>query len=134
MPLVLLGGGGYTVKNVSRCWAYETAIALKTEISNDLPFSDYYDFFSSCDQKLHIEKDNTENKNTIQSLEEIINISFEKLRQITPVPSIHFQEVPPDAIDAIDAIGFPSDPDVRVSQREQDQYVSLSNEFYDDDF
>jgi len=27
-PTVLLGGGGYTVKNVARCWAYETGLAL----------------------------------------------------------------------------------------------------------
>ncbi len=28
IPLILLGGGGYTVPNVARCWAYETALAL----------------------------------------------------------------------------------------------------------
>lgn len=28
VPLLLLGGGGYTVRNVARCWAYETGIAL----------------------------------------------------------------------------------------------------------
>jgi histone deacetylase 1/2 len=27
-PMVLLGGGGYTIENVSRCWAYETAMVL----------------------------------------------------------------------------------------------------------
>lgn len=33
-PLILLGGGGYTVKNVPLCWAYETAIAAGVPISN----------------------------------------------------------------------------------------------------
>jgi histone deacetylase 1/2 len=28
IPIILLGGGGYTVTNVSRCWAYETSLAL----------------------------------------------------------------------------------------------------------
>ena len=27
-PLLLLGGGGYTIRNVARCWAFETAICL----------------------------------------------------------------------------------------------------------
>lgn len=27
-PVILLGGGGYTLENVSRCWAYETSVAL----------------------------------------------------------------------------------------------------------
>lgn len=31
VPLMLLGGGGYTPVNVARCWAYETAIALGKE-------------------------------------------------------------------------------------------------------
>ena len=26
IPLMVIGGGGYTIKNVSRCWTYETAI------------------------------------------------------------------------------------------------------------
>ena len=28
----MLGGGGYTIRNVARCWTYETAVALDTEI------------------------------------------------------------------------------------------------------
>lgn len=34
IPLLMLGGGGYTIRNVARCWAYETSIALDIEISN----------------------------------------------------------------------------------------------------
>jgi len=26
--MIVLGGGGYNVKNVARCWAYETGICL----------------------------------------------------------------------------------------------------------
>jgi histone deacetylase 1/2 len=25
VPILILGGGGYTMRNVSRCWTYETA-------------------------------------------------------------------------------------------------------------
>ena len=34
VPLMLLGGGGYTIRNVARCWTYETSLALNSEISN----------------------------------------------------------------------------------------------------
>ena len=34
VPLLLLGGGGYTIRNVARCWTYETAVALNCEIAN----------------------------------------------------------------------------------------------------
>jgi len=28
VPLFICGGGGYTLRNVPRCWTYETAIAV----------------------------------------------------------------------------------------------------------
>ena len=34
LPLLLLGGGGYTIRNVARCWTLETAYALGIDISN----------------------------------------------------------------------------------------------------
>ena len=36
VPLMLLGGGGYTVKNAARAWTYETACALGVEQDLDL--------------------------------------------------------------------------------------------------
>lgn len=32
VPTLVLGGGGYTMRNVARCWTYETAVLLDTEI------------------------------------------------------------------------------------------------------
>lgn len=32
LPLLLLGGGGYTIRNVSRTWAYETGLAAGQEL------------------------------------------------------------------------------------------------------
>ena len=34
VPLLLLGGGGYTIRNVARCWTYEPAVALNCKIAN----------------------------------------------------------------------------------------------------
>ncbi|OCH87622.1 histone deacetylase complex, catalytic component RPD3 [Obba rivulosa] len=47
IPLILLGGGGYTVKNVARTWAYETACALgiEREIDPNLPWNEYFEWF-----------------------------------------------------------------------------------------
>ena len=38
IPLLVMGGGGYTLRNVARCWTYETGVLLDEEISNELPF------------------------------------------------------------------------------------------------
>jgi histone deacetylase 1/2 len=47
IPLILLGGGGYTVKNVARAWTYETACALGIEdtIDPNLPWNEYFEWF-----------------------------------------------------------------------------------------
>jgi len=45
VPLLLLGGGGYTVRNVARCWAYETGIALNQKMQDELPYNNYYEYF-----------------------------------------------------------------------------------------
>jgi hypothetical protein len=46
VPLLVLGGGGYTVKNVARCWAYETGESiLGRQMEATLPLNDYFQFF-----------------------------------------------------------------------------------------
>lgn len=41
LPLLLLGGGGYTIRNVARTWAFETGLAAGQELgtSTFYPFS-----------------------------------------------------------------------------------------------
>eukprot|EP01017_Pseudomicrothorax_dubius_P045807 TRINITY_DN7980_c0_g1_i3.p1 TRINITY_DN7980_c0_g1~~TRINITY_DN7980_c0_g1_i3.p1 ORF type:complete len:325 (+),score=58.00 TRINITY_DN7980_c0_g1_i3:125-1099(+) len=34
IPMMVLGGGGYTLRNVARCWTYETGILLDEELPN----------------------------------------------------------------------------------------------------
>ncbi|KAI9520765.1 hypothetical protein NQZ68_013170 [Dissostichus eleginoides] len=63
LPLLMLGGGGYTIRNVARCWTYETAVALDTSIPNELPYNDYFEYFGP-DFNLHISPSNMTNQNT----------------------------------------------------------------------
>ena len=39
VPMLVLGGGGYTVRNVARCWTYETSLLVESDISNELPYT-----------------------------------------------------------------------------------------------
>lgn len=45
VPLLVTGGGGYTKQNVARAWTYETAVLLDTQLPNELPVTDYYEYF-----------------------------------------------------------------------------------------
>ncbi|KIK54758.1 hypothetical protein GYMLUDRAFT_76904 [Collybiopsis luxurians FD-317 M1] len=74
IPLILLGGGGYTVKNVARAWCYETACALgvqeqlvdpNTEGSEGggmMPWNDYFEWFGPR-YRLEVVKNNMEDVN-----------------------------------------------------------------------
>lgn len=70
LPFLMVGGGGYTIRNVSRCWTYETSVALGVEIANELPYNDYFEYFGP-DFKLHISPSNMSNQNTAEYLEKI---------------------------------------------------------------
>jgi histone deacetylase 1/2 len=43
VPVIVLGGGGYTMRNVARTWAYETGSLIDEKMSKQLPFNDYYE-------------------------------------------------------------------------------------------
>lgn len=70
LPLLILGGGGYTIRNVARCWTYETSVALDADIANELPYNDYFEYFGP-DFKLHISPSNMTNQNTPDYLDKI---------------------------------------------------------------
>uniref|UniRef100_A0A0D6QSK5 Histone deacetylase n=1 Tax=Araucaria cunninghamii TaxID=56994 RepID=A0A0D6QSK5_ARACU len=95
VPLLLLGGGGYTIRNVARCWCYETAVAVGVEPEDKLPYNEYYEYFGP-DYTLHVAPSNMENLNTPKDLEKIRNILLEQLKRIQHTPSVPFQERPPD--------------------------------------
>lgn len=43
---LVVGGGGYTVKNVARCWTYETSLILDEQLSNDIPYHGEFDLLT----------------------------------------------------------------------------------------
>ncbi|SGZ01410.1 BQ5605_C033g11144 [Microbotryum silenes-dioicae] len=100
IPLIVLGGGGYTIKNVSRCWTYETAVLLdlQTDLPNSLPHTAYDDFFNP-DWKLHPDlvqgRNRVENLNSKALLERIRIDALERLRYLHGAPSVGMCEVPP---------------------------------------
>ncbi|KAG0639902.1 hypothetical protein HOY80DRAFT_885587 [Tuber brumale] len=99
LPLLVLGGGGYTPRNVSRLWTYETAICVGAEIEDDLPARTPYREYFGPDYKLHppLSKEGKyENKNTKKYLESMKVKIMEQLRFIDGAPSVQLQEIPPD--------------------------------------
>ncbi|EPQ18616.1 Histone deacetylase 2 [Myotis brandtii] len=130
LPLLMLGGGGYTIRNVARCWTYETAVALDCEIPNELPYNDYFEYFGP-DFKLHISPSNMTNQNTPEYVEKIKQRLFENLRMLPHAPGVQMQAIPEDAVheDSGDEDG--EDPDKRISIRASDKRIACDEEFSD---
>jgi histone deacetylase 1/2 len=95
VPLLVLGGGGYTIRNVARCWAYETAVLLdQPDIPNDIPFNDYYEYYAP-DYSLHLTPEPMENLNDKGMLESVRIEILQQLQDLQGAPSVAMHEVPP---------------------------------------
>ena len=84
IPMMLLGGGGYTVKNVARAWTYETACALGIEqdIDPNLPWNEYFEWFGPR-YRLEVLENNLEDLNVKDgSLDEIRCASIECMSRV----------------------------------------------------
>lgn len=105
LPLLLLGGGGYTIRNVSRAWAYETGLAAGVELGSracsawclrrphaadprtEIPMNEYFEYFGP-NYQLDIPCSNMDDLNTREYLEKIKVQVFENLRQTGFAPSV----------------------------------------------
>eukprot|EP01116_Phalansterium_solitarium_P024049 TRINITY_DN868_c0_g7_i1.p1 TRINITY_DN868_c0_g7~~TRINITY_DN868_c0_g7_i1.p1 ORF type:complete len:432 (+),score=153.89 TRINITY_DN868_c0_g7_i1:107-1402(+) len=134
LPTMVLGGGGYTVKNVARCWTYETSLIVDTEISNELPFNDYFEYFAP-DFQLHPDIQTPyPNMNTKAYLDNIKAKVLENLRNLAHAPSVQMHEVPPDLLATQDTDDEHEDPDVSGIQKDRDLQPPIDHDdFYHDD-
>ncbi|KAF2362867.1 Histone deacetylase domain [Trinorchestia longiramus] len=130
LPLLLLGGGGYTIRNVARCWTYETAVALNADIANELPYNDYFEYFGP-DFKLHISPSNMANQNTPEYMDKIKTRLFENLRMLPHAPGVQSIAIPEDGIAEESDDEDKTNPDERISIRASDKRVAPDNEYSD---
>ncbi|OBS65395.1 hypothetical protein A6R68_06058 [Neotoma lepida] len=130
IPLLVLGGGGYTVRNVARCWTYETSLLVEEAISEELPYSEYFEYFAP-DFTLHPDvSTRIENQNSRQYLDQIRQTIFENLKMLNHAPSVQIHDVPADLLtyDRTDeADAEERGPEENYSRPE------APNEFYDGD-
>ncbi|KAJ1724700.1 Histone deacetylase 1 [Coemansia erecta] len=136
VPLFCLGGGGYTIRNVARTWAYETAVLLDEELDPVLPYNDYYDFYGP-EFRLDVPASNMDNANTKEYLEKIFRHIAEQLRGIPHAPSVMMQEVPKDwpeaSDDEVDDEDMDEEPERKISERQRDARIVPVTELYESD-
>ncbi|TIB69415.1 hypothetical protein E3P77_00578 [Wallemia ichthyophaga] len=140
IPLMVVGGGGYTIRNVSRCWAYETSVLLDMGVNDTLPQTSYDEYFAP-DYVLHppiVTK--VDNQNSKAGLERLVRGCREQLRYLNGAPSVQMQEIPPDIARFMDAaeLGVDERDELQWGQtaasdtKHPDSHAS-NNEFFDDE-
>ena len=99
LPLLVVGGGGYTARNVAKAWAFETSICIGAEVDTNLPaHTPYLDHFGSDRTLLPPLSDSNryENKNSTAYLQSLVMGIREQLRYIEGSPSVQLSDMPPD--------------------------------------
>lgn len=132
LPLLMLGGGGYTVKSVSRTWAYETGLAAGVELGSSIPNNEYYEYYGP-DYELDVKPNNMADHNTREYLDKVRESVFEMLRDKNAAPSVPLQSIPKLAHDDEDGNEGEDDEDpderrpMRLWDREKQNENSLSD-------
>ncbi|RHZ55496.1 histone deacetylase RPD3 [Aspergillus thermomutatus] len=139
LPTMILGGGGYTMRNVARTWAFETGILLGESLGPQLPYNDYYEYFAP-DYELDVRPSNMDNANTKDYLDKIRAQVVENLKRTAFAPSVQMTDVPreplvegmDDEADAIlDDLDEDENKDKRFTKRRFDQYIEKPGELSD---
>ena len=98
------------MRNVSRCWAYETGLAAGVELGKgtdaphvpalfdltsfvsipEIPMNEYYEYFGP-DYELDVKASNMDDMNSPEYLDRVKNIVLDHLRQVGGPPSVQMQ-------------------------------------------
>ncbi len=104
---------------------------LSAYLFPDIPYNDFFEYYGP-DFKLHLEPSDIPNLNTREDLEKTKITLLQMLSELEHSPSVQMHQVPPDFYLRDDS-DDDKDPDVRISQRDEDKMVAKENEYYDDD-
>lgn len=136
LPTLILGGGGYTMRNVARTWAYETGCLVGDEMSANLPYNDYYEYYAP-DYELDVRPSNMDNANSKEYLDKILKTVLENLKRTQHAPSVQMTDIPAslgmndDEEAELDDLDEDENPDRRTTQRRFDKRVEKAGELSD---
>ncbi|WWC67155.1 uncharacterized protein I206_101062 [Kwoniella pini CBS 10737] len=120
VPVMMLGGGGYTTKNVARAWTNETAVMCGRTLPEDLPYNQYMEYYGPR-YKLEVLANNTDDHNPTDYLEKIRTQVIDNLRNLPHAPSAQIQHVPGQSISRL--IGLTKESDLKDPDDEIDDRV-----------
>jgi histone deacetylase HOS2 len=100
--LLIVGGGGYTPRNVARCWTHETALCVGAELQNVIPAHvPYRQAFSGPEHGggllyPEFEVAQHKNENLDDNLKTLVFNIKQQLRYLQGAPSVQMTYIPDD--------------------------------------
>ncbi|KAK9463849.1 uncharacterized protein V1516DRAFT_668861 [Lipomyces oligophaga] len=95
LPTLVVGGGGYTMRNVARTWTFETGLLVGQMVGPEIPYNDYYEYYGP-DYQLEVRPSNMQNANSKEYLDRVMQYVLENLSRTKFAPSVQMTEVPRD--------------------------------------
>ena len=135
VPMMCVGGGGYTVRNVARTWTYETGLLLGEKLDENLPYNEYMQYFGP-EYKLDVPETGMDNLNTPAYLDSLRTRIIDHLRDMPFAPSVQHQQTPRYSFNPAEDLSDDEDSDIdeRISQHLRDTHTQLyGDELSDDD-
>ena len=106
IPLLILGGGGYTPRNVARTWTHETALCVGADFPTNMKVPEHVPYRMAFEggergdglmfPKLDTPRLRHVNANTEQKLSLLKQNILEQLRYVQSAPSVQMQWMPKD--------------------------------------
>ena len=112
-----------------RLWTYETSICCEDDLANELPYTEYVEFFAP-DFNLHPEiNPRMENGNSRAYLDSIVETIHRQLKLLAGAPSVQMQDIPltPEKEKP------ETDPDKRPQLMDDLNKIPHNGEYYEDD-
>ena len=127
LPLLLVGGGGYTARNVARLWTYETALAIGAEdIDASLPMhTPFREHFrdGTLFPPLSEMGNKFSNMNDRKYLEGLVQGARETLRYVKSAPSVQMTRIPRDIGRVRDEI----EKEIARRRKEREEMLGVDN-------
>jgi histone deacetylase 1/2 len=98
LPMLVLGGGGYTKTTVARAWTLDTATILGVDLPDLLPQNQYLEYYSPEYKLRYNMAPRFVNQNRKEELDRIRTTILENLRFLRHAPGQLVNYRPPDAL------------------------------------
>lgn len=135
VPMMVVGGGGYTIRNVARTWAFETGICNDVILPSEIPYNGYYEYYAPT-YELDVRPSNMNNANSREYLDKVLQSVLTNLDHTKHAPSVQMNEVPHDLEDFMEDLDEDEMEALDTkggSEFARDRVVEKEGEFYDDE-